>query len=838
MSLFLVITFSTWSGVGHTAILNVPNERVLAEKQNARARMLKYEALIQANPDNLQARYELARALLELGEYARAEKMADTVFRRTGLAEARLIVAETKLYQGRLLEAFDTLAESSDLSVPEQSFFSIIKGEKALAEGNFSLAIRTVQPILSDQQYAYNAKVILARAYYAAGDLGAAQRIVSEIAASGSQNITVQIFRAQLSLRAGDTGTAIRIAQAVLSIDAGNIPAGSVLIEAHMKDGAFEKAESMLNDLVKRSSGDPRVDYLEGLLLRAKGDVRGASRAVNSIEDWLAVSPGGALFLADIKRELGFTAQAESILRQRLSVAPTDISVISALVTMLDKAGRTKEADSILERSRQLMPGHPGLVRFQADRLMAMGDFDRSLQLLETLPSSNNAIEFLSGADNDSAASIMTQMFAAIRSGNRDQAIELAKSAPQNSVLVQNMLAAAYAEKGDRAKAVLILDRIIAQEPDFLAVIINRASLNPSPEAMTQSLQQAVNAGATSAQIYRQMAIETFVLGDIQRSVSFARKTVTARDSQLADLLLAGRILLAAGKMEEAVSAFETIRVPGSAEPSFAIDHAWYLSHAGATEKAVRLIRDIPRQSLSLGEYIRLSQILARHSEYSAEANLLSEARKQFPNNLSLTEAYLKSMARVDLSRAQKELSRINELNEATQVALSAELLFAAGRPDEAREALALAPDSGQVFASLASNLTTIDHKRALLNRITDYLNAQPDDRAVLLIMSGVALEVGDIARAEKALTQALAEMPGNPSVLNNLAISRQHRVPEEALKLAQQAYEISPDDVLIAETYAKILTITNNSEKAGRVARRGLLADPSATVLNPYRGL
>ncbi|WP_370336554.1 tetratricopeptide repeat protein [Parvularcula marina] len=813
-------------------------DKETASGENPRVAMLRYEAAIKDDPDDLDARFGLAEALLQLGEYDRAEKMAEIVMRRASDKEARLVFAEALLRQGRIDDAAKALDVSYELSSDGAALKSVIDAEQALSVGNYEAALRAIEPTTGHPRYAPMARVVAARAFYAVGNLSMAKRLIDDIIADGGDSLTALLFRARLALRAGDPGTAMRLADGIDALDKGNISAGSIVIEALLREGRIDEARARLNRLKAVSLDDPRPAYLEGIILAAEGKTRDAALRVSGIEEWLTYNSGGAIFLAGLKSELGFSSQAEAILRQRLTAEPGDLEVIRELTGLLDRDGRADEADEVMKRSLSIMPGHPVLVQLEADRLAARGDFDASVALLSTLPegTAQTGLWDVLGQQNDDVTA--ARMFASIRAGDPQSAIEMAEAAGTDDIMVQNMLAAALAETGEIESAKSVLDRLITKEPDFLAAIVNRAGLEQGPTALVDTLTLAENAGATSARIHRQLAIESFVVGDTAKALDAAGKAAAAEDSVASDKLLTARIHLAMGQGEEAAASLMAIPARENEPVSEQVYRLWLLSLAGEEEMASEAAAKIALPQTEQLAGLQLADIFDRADDKEREAGILATLRRSAPDNLSLTERYLMALAAEDLSAAQRALASTPGLSQELREALGARLLIEAGRATDARTALEKMTPSAAVFAAELSIAETPAEKRDLLDRMARYSAATPGDAGVLVLLSGLAIELGDLPRAENALSGALAAMPGNPGVLNNLALARQKKSLVEALRLAEEAYQAAPEEPAFAETYASLLVESRDQARAGRVARRALLADPRAESLVPFRDL
>ena len=258
---------------------------------------------------------------------------------------------------------------------------------------------------------------------------------------------------------------------------------------------------------------------------------------------------------------------------------------------------------------------------------------------------------------------------------------------------------------------------------------------------------------------------------------------------------------------------------------------------AGAEDAAGELAVGLAVPTDSPSSALRLAEILSDSGRKKDARELLARAYDLYPEHPAITEAWLLDLARDDLDAAQTELLKATGLSPEVRRALGVKLLMAAGKTGAARKAVAEAPGSAPLFAVARELASTDATREALLTRMAAYAAEHPRDLSVLPLLSGLAIQQGDLARAEKALAMALAAAPGNPGVLNNLALARAENAPEDALRLAAEAYRQVPADPAIAETYASLLVKVGQQAKAARVARRGLLTSPDAEELRIYAG-
>jgi Tfp pilus assembly protein PilF len=92
-------------------------------------------------------------------------------------------------------------------------------------------------------------------------------------------------------------------------------------------------------------------------------------------------------------------------------------------------------------------------------------------------------------------------------------------------------------------------------------------------------------------------------------------------------------------------------------------------------------------------------------------------------------------------------------------------------------------------------------HLDAARQRLLGLVAANPKNLTALLMLGGVAGDMGDQEEALRRYREAIALDGSNVVALNNLAYTLASSQPDEALKYAQQAAELAPDSATVEDT-------------------------------------
>jgi tetratricopeptide (TPR) repeat protein len=370
--------------------------------------------VLQQEPDNVEARWELGKVYFEAGAYLSAVsewiKGRDSGLKHPDLA---YLMATAAIAAGDLLA-----------SVPEILPATLIRGDARL------LAIR-------------------ARAHFAAGDLSEAAEYLA--AAQALDPEQAEVLFAQMAT--AEDGTAALLAR-VLQAEPGHYEAK--LTEAIMlaSDGKSEEATAIFKALVEQRpydfrvrgglarsfleqgdvdggreqvlwlernvAGSPTTKYLSGYLAFVDGDIRLATARFEQ-----AVSDSPRYYeplraLADIYAKQGSVNRAIAYYGRALTVTPQDGEARMRLAGLLRDTGDNVRAARVLASGVRYHGGSQGYLTLAGEAAVRAGDFSLGTKLLEAAASD----EQVADADNN-AASVRKLGRVYLAQGRRDDAADL-----------------------------------------------------------------------------------------------------------------------------------------------------------------------------------------------------------------------------------------------------------------------------------------------------------------------------------------------------------------------------------------------------------------------------
>lgn len=827
-----LILAAALSAVSVPAFGQVDEGQALLAAGDARAAMVRFEKAVRRSPEDMEARLGLAQALIGLGEFDRAEKMAQLAYRRTQSPQSALVYAEALFGLERYGEAETALKAAGD-HPDRASLAALIVAERALAAGDPEAALAGVRMASAHPHFGSYALLLGARAQYARGDYVRARRLVERILSSDEAAVPALQLSARLALRTGDHARARDIAQKIMSLDPGNVDAGAVLVEVALREGDSQAARAALAEIKPRQANDPRPAFLEALILLEEGNVAEAGIVTSSIKPWLENAPGGAVLLGQIKIATDKLAQAEQILRKRVAAAPDDHAARKLLIEVYDRTDRVSLGDQVLNDGLGRYPDNSVLTAFRVERLLARGEINEAAELLQgdnlsgegLILTALGASADTTNAEDLAAIGKIVAAQAALKHRDFPGAIKLAQAAsrrPGLAPIAGSIIAEATLSGGDRDKAKDLLDDLIAQYPDYLTAIEDRASLDAAPQALRYQLERAVDLGAQSAPIFRRLAIELYAFGAGDEAERRAREAFSAKGASLDDRLMETRILLAKGDQTAARAALKRALAAKSFEDEpLPLMVAKLLDRAGDRAEALTLATRLADGGGNAPATLYAAALARREGKLDEAIGLLDLGIHAHPDNKEIATQLLESLSQRDCASGTTRLEGSDDLRPFDSPALRARMLAACGKRAAAMDLLSASPAQLENFVAWAELAQDRAQKAALLGRLAPLAKRHPDNVPLLVLTSSIATELGQAETAEDAIAAGLAVVPNDPILLNNLAVLRMEGDPAGAVGLAERAYQGRPDLAEIVKTRIAALKAAGKIDESLQWERR-----------------
>jgi Flp pilus assembly protein TadD len=348
----------------------------------------------------------------------------------------------------------------------------------------------------------------------------------------------------------------------------------------------------------------------------------------------------------------------------------------------------------------------------------------------------------------------------------------------------------------DDLREVAAINTQVPSAPSLNAV--SEAALQLSSTGLTgleAALQLDVNSSWVNAEYARQLAVS----GDLARAQEISLNAITLQPLDVEALVVRGLVLRSSGDTAGAQAAFDAAL---AINPSHAVALAGKGVVSDDPASLERAIAVYPRQ---VDAYLELAALQNETDQQRALQTLRNGAAK-VPESTSLNRAFMQQA--ISLGDAAGAVSYLQGVVAQPGVPTSMYSLATLIPAENNDQALALVREGRTKFPE-NPNLAIVEAE--LLNRAEDF------------------------AGAETVLQNALAQNPGNPDLVNALAIAQSYQGKIEEAKATFSSVNTDPDAQL---NLARLLISVGQNQGALDVLTPLVQADPNRAELQALYGL
>jgi putative PEP-CTERM system TPR-repeat lipoprotein len=817
--------------------------RAALQKGDLRAAQIQLRNAVKDDPQNAEARYQLARVSMQLGDPAAAEREARAALDRG--YEPRLatpLLAQAYLSQGHARELLNELNVSGknpqlDAQIlVARGFAQIDQRDIPAAQKSFADAEardpKAIEPLLAESRLALGMR-----------DLPKAKEKLNAALAIDPHSSDALVRRAEMQRIEGDIPGALATLDEVLTANPSLLPVrlerAGLLIGTNKDDAAKKDVDAVLASI----PGNAQALFYRALLLAREKDYKGSDAILAKIQPAMPSLPRAFFLQAIVKQNLNQLEQAEDSARKYTARAPNDLAGLKLLagiellkrrpdqvIETLGKVAAGGHADAgtydlvarayaaqgdqrhaveYFEKAAALAPEDQQLLTRLAASRMGMGDAEaavadlqKSFELAPSKPAAGAALFFADLATGDLDRTAQTLDVIRKAQGetpvvrNLEGLLQLARldldgaKATFEGILKDNAdfipakinLVRIAVMQGRRADADAILSGIIEKSPisePALTMYVASMTEEKKFDAATAALEKARAAAPTDTRLAASLADYYVRAGDPNKALKLIADPSLNANANI-DLLAARARAQTA--LKDTVGAQETYRQ--------------MLTVAPANAEARRV----------------LVGLLVQAGNLESARAVLQEGMKVSPRNYQFMSDYVGIDLRasgVDAALATADRLEKNSADFPAARALRGDVLLSAKRYDDAIKAYSdaqKAAPSLQLLLRIAGAQTAAGKPDDAAATLRGWLTTHPDDVPVQQALAGYAITAHRYDEAETILTRVLEKAPRDPVALNNLAWLYQQKKDPRALATAEKAYLLQPSPQT-ADTLGWILT-------------------------------
>jgi tetratricopeptide (TPR) repeat protein len=573
-------------------------------------------------------------------------------------------------------------------------------------------------------------------------------------------------------------------------------------------EGLARQSRERMEDILNASPGNP--DALTALALADLrfGDKRaGEEHLVQALKN-LPEKLQASMILARLKLETGDTDGAGQVLQEAVRSNPNSAEAALGLAAWYKLRKKWPEAEAEYRRAFKIDPKEPRALNGVATIQLQNGQKDKAEQTYRELA------ELPNNPYRHYHAAFLFQ------EGRRDEAIaEFARLAKQDPADrdARTRLVTAYLLAGKGPEADKVLAAALKSNPKDVDALLQRARIflaagktfdaQRDVEQVFRFQPASPLAHYLLAQVHRaasrneQYAIE---LGEVLR----VQPDLLGVRIELSQAQLAARQSKAALALLDGAPPYQKQTLP------FVVQKNWVLLADGDVAEAAKGIAQALKAERRADILLQGGMLELQRRNYTAARTYLTESLDRNPEDLRALEALARSYAEQGQFPAAFEKLREHAARRPKSAAIQeylGEQLQLQGNFAEARNAFNAAKAADPGFTRADLSLAQIDlHDNRLDDARKKASSALtgPDAAPAGLILGDIETKAGNYDAAIGHYRKVLAVAPRNVRALNNIAnllVERPGRT-DEALKYAQLATEIVPDDAAVQDTMGWVL--------------------------------
>jgi putative PEP-CTERM system TPR-repeat lipoprotein len=828
-----------------------------------KAATIQLKNAIQKDEHNAEARFQLAKILIQQGDYPTAEKELRRA-RAAGLSADLVnpLMARALLGLGEFQRVLDEIPVPA-AGRPTEAVFLVARANAQLGLKQIDEARKSLERAILIAPHDADAHLTWARMSAKEGKAGDAFQQIDTALKSSPDKLDAWLFKADLLRANGKPKEAVTAYQTALKIDPQHLGAHLGLAEIAIAENRLADAKTQVAIVLKTAPGNllghytqALIDYREQKFTAARDHLAGVLKAAPKYLPALLLN-------GSIEFALGNLQTAEAQLNKVVKSAPNNVYASRLLATVQLKLGRVDEASRTLAPALAAAPQDTGVQVVAGEIALAKKAFaeaEKHFEMASKMSPHNAAIRTELGltrlAQGDHRAMADLQTAAGMEGGgsrpdtfiilnqlkNRqfDAALisiaALEKKQP-NGPLIWNYRGAAYLGKQDAVRARTSFNQALKLDPGFFPAASNLAQLDlqdNQPAAARKHFEDILKAKPAHLNAMLALADVSLRSNDEKNHISWLEKAAATHPEAALPRVALGRYFLAKGDKSKALDA---ARQAVTAQP----DNAAALDLLGTTQLALgdstnalasyhKLVQGQPNQAAPL---LRLASAQWATKDLNGTRKTLLNALQLQPNQPDA----VRMLGRVEIQsgrfdEAQKLARQTQQQkpNSAIGFILEGETAFARKDYLTALSAFERAHKLEPASALLLSQLQVLNalHRdEEGEKRLLVWLAAHPQDAST---RPALAESLGAHKRYAAAVEHYLIldkTHPGSLAVLNNLAWALHESGDKRAAGFAEQALRLAPENSAVLDTYGWILAQTGQTEKGLASLRKALAKNP-----------
>jgi putative PEP-CTERM system TPR-repeat lipoprotein len=844
-------------------------------KNNYQVAIIELKKVLQHDNTNVSARLLLGQSYLALGDGMAAEKelrWAESL----GVDHVDVIIP---LGRAMLLQHnYDKLLNELQVSVvtgdTDKATILWLRGEAYLGLRQFEEAQNAYLGAMQFDSKSVEPLIGLARLALQQGRLNKVESLLNQAVNITSDNHNIWIVKGLLYQRQSNYSEAeTAFNQALASDHSKNMTESKFqakvgLITSQMMQGKLDDASRNVKELKQAIPKHPYPNYLQAWLAYQQKNYELASDLLLELQKQMPEHMPSIFLLGASNYALGHYEQANYYLTQFVNAVPTHIQGRRLLGATRLKLQQPEQAMEVLN------PGLEGdtldavLLVMAGQAAAFLGDAEVQLRYLKkaaeaaperiairtelaraymnqgAMQEAITELESIQHLAEDHRRTDLLLIYARLRSGDFAAARKLA-----NDMLIQSpndpgiyvLLGSIELIAGDRPQAHRYFLDALRNRDDYLPARISLArmdledgNLDVASEQFDRILlidKKSVAAMLGHAQIAEQR-------GEREQAVAWVERARSADKNALLPRIVLARYYLLTGDAQAALRIAKEVNALKPNDVSNLLILGRAQQQVGKTQDAIRTLEALVASNPQIiSAYIELANSYANAGSYGAARNILKEALKVKPDlqQLKLAQVRLEILAEnYDAALQHVEIIQRQHKKSVDGFSYAGDIYLRQKRFRKAQQAYQQALDikpMAVLTIKLARAYSAEGKSRQAIQVLERGLKNLQNDVTIRAALAASYQQLGENTLAEKHYQDILKIQPNNPIVLNNLALLYLEKDAIRALSYAQQAFQLAPQSIAIADTLGWLLLENERLDEGLAILQRVAMESDEPTI-------
>jgi putative PEP-CTERM system TPR-repeat lipoprotein len=834
-------------------------------KNDVKAAVIQLKNALQSNPDLAEARFLLAKALLDEGNVA----SADLELRKAANLNypADLIVplqARTQLLLGQAKKVIDDFGKTQ-LSTPDamaelqttlgNAYLAQDKPDAAAAAAAFAAALSSVsgyEPALFGQ----------ARIKVSNNDITGAVALLDSVLEKNPNFYEASQLKGDILAFQGKTQEAFEIYRQILNFKPDYLPAYVSLISRQMASGQLDEAAKQFEAMQKVAPGRAQTNYIKAELFYRQKRFTEAREAIQQHLRSYPESVPGRQVAGAIEFELKSYAAAERYLQSTLSDTPKTGAARRILIASYLSSGKPEKALAVLQPILDQVDDNSDMLALAGEVFMQNGDAEKASGYFEKAtaldPKSKGkqtaaALSRLAMGDTEMAyrelekiastdvgtRADMALIASQLRSRRFEQALKSIDNLERKRAsdllfgpLIENLRGTALLGKRDIDGARTSFEQALQKNPEYFPAAENLARLDMAarkPDEAKKRFENILAINPKSASALLALAeLQARTGGTKEEVLALLNKSVADNPIDVASRLALINFYIGAREPRKAVAAAQ--EALGSLPDNPLIMDAEGKAQQAALNynQALSIYAKLSEQNPnSIQPYLRIAEIhVAAKNKVAAMQNLRKALAIQ-PDSIEVQRATI--MLDLDAGRISNAVATARNIQKQFPKSPVGYLLegesYAVGKAwkesvDAFRNGIRQT-GADELAMGLYAVLTAQNIHGEADKFAAVWLKEHPKDQRFRFYLAELATARGDYPMAVRHYRILLDNQPDNPGLLNNLAWVMAKNKDPKALELAEKAYKLAPDQANIIDTLGTLLVDKGNLDRGVELLKK-----------------